>query len=194
MKGYLSSAVLVLPLLLCSCVHKTNQAQNQAPLAPPIEDAPLPKPDNAPANLPPPVISLPDKNPAPSAQTTTPPPPPPQPPKKKKNKPTTAPSQAPAAPAQTTEQAANNPPAVPATGNFSTGDPSNLKEQTLTLINETQRGVDGINRKLNDQETKTSAQVREFLKQARAALTTNDVEGAHGLAVKAKVLLTELTE
>jgi hypothetical protein len=45
---------------------------------------------------------------------------------------------------------------------------------------------------LNDQELKTSAQIREFLKQARAALATSDVDGANTLALKAKVLLTEL--
>jgi len=197
MKARFSGIVLVLPLLLSSCVHKTNQAQNQPPLAPPIEDTPLPKPDNAPANLPPPVISLPDKNPPQPAQTTPPPPQPQPQPKKKKpsaGKPATSPSQAPAPASQGTEQASSTPPEVPAGGNFSSGDPSNMKDQTQNLINETQRGVDGINRKLNDQETKTSAQIREFLKQARAALTTNDVDGAHTLAIKAKVLLGELNQ
>jgi outer membrane biosynthesis protein TonB len=198
MKGYLSSAVLVLPLLLSGCVHKTNQAQIQPPLAPPIEDAPLPKPDTAPANLPPPVISLPDKNPLPPAQTTTTPAPPPQPAKKKKQKPTTPPAQSPAqspAPsAQTTEQASNNSPEVPATGNFSSGDSTNLKDETQNMINETDRGLTGINRKLNDQEAKTFAQIKEFLKQARAAMSSNDMFGAHNLAVKAHVLLVELTQ
>ncbi len=195
MKRYLSSAVLVLPLLLSSCVHKTNQAQSQPPLAPPIEDAPLPKPDTAPANLPPPVISLPDKNPTPTAQTTTTPPAPQTPPKKKKAKPTTPPpSQTPAPSTQTTEQAANKPPEVPATGNFTSGDPSDLKDQTQTMINDIDRGLNGINRKLNDQETKTYGQIKEFLKQARAAMDTNDVFGAHTLAVKAHVLLVELTQ
>jgi hypothetical protein len=194
MKAYFSSVVLVLPLLLTSCVHKTNQAQNQAPLAPPIEDQPLPKPDNAPANLPPPVISLPDKNQAQPAQTTTPPPAPQQPPKKKKTKSTNPPAQTPTPGAQTTDQAAVTPPEVPATGSFSTGDPANQKDETQNLINETQRGLDNINRKLNDQETKTSGQIREFLKQAKAALSSNDVTGAHNLAVKAKVLLGELAQ
>ncbi|KAA6464968.1 hypothetical protein DYQ86_03165 [Acidobacteria bacterium AB60] len=193
MKRYFSGIALVLPLLLSSCVHKTNQAQIQPPLAPPIEDAPLPKPDNAPANLPPPVISLPDKNPAPSPPATTTPPPP-QPAPKKKRPAAKPPAQAPAPAASTTEQASNNPPEVPAIGNLSSGDPSNLKDQTQTLISDTERGLNGINRKLSDQETKTSAQIREFLKQARAALTTNDVEGAHTLAVKAKVLLGELNQ
>ena len=193
MKRYLSSAVLVLPLLLSSCVHKTNQAQIQPPLAPPIEDAPLPKPDTAPANLPPPVISLPDKNPTPPATTTTTPPPAPQPPKKKKPK-TTPPTQAPSQPAQTTEQASNGAPEVPATGNFSSGDSTNLKDETQTMINDTDHSLNGINRKLNDQEAKTYAQIKEFLKQARAAMNSNDMFGAHNLAVKARVLLAELTQ
>lgn len=194
MKRYVSSAVLVLPLLLSSCVHKTNTAQNQPPLAPPIEDAPMPKPDNAPANLPPPVISLPDKNTTPTAQTTTPPPAPQPPPKKKSRKSATPPAQAPAPGAQTTEQAANAPPEVPAGGNFSSGDPSNLKDQTQTILTETDRGLAAINRKLNDQETKTVVQIKEFLKQARDVLHTGDVEGAHTLALKAKVLLGELSQ
>lgn len=190
MKRYFSSAVLVLPLLLSSCVHKTNQAQVQAPLAPPIEDTPLPKPDNAPANLPPPVISLPDKNTIPPPQTTTPAPAPQPPPKKKKSKPT-APSQT---PAQTAEASNAPPPEVPAIGSLSTDDPSNLKDQTQTMINDTERGLNGINRKLNDQEAKTYSQIREFLKQANDALHAKDVVGAHTLAVKAKVLLGELSQ
>lgn len=194
MKGYLSSAVLVLPLLLSGCVHKTNQAQVQPPLAPPIEDAPLPKPDTAPANLPPPVISLPDKNPTPPPQTTTTPTPAPQPPKKKKPKPTTPPAQTPAPSTPSTDQAANSAPEVPATGNFSSGDSTNLKDETQTMINDTDHALTGINRKLNDQEAKTYAQIKEFLKQARAAMTTNDMFGAHNLAVKAHVLLVELTQ
>src|ERR1700692_376188 len=100
MKANVRCIGLILPLLLSSCVHKNNQALNQPPLAPPIEDTPLPKPDNAPANLPPPVISLPDKN----ANTTPPPAPKPETPapapkhKKSKNPQT----QAPASTAQTT--------------------------------------------------------------------------------------------
>jgi hypothetical protein len=62
------------------------------------------------------------------------------------------------------------------------------------LIATTERGLNGITRSLNEQEQKTAAQIREFLKQARDALSTNDVDGAHTLAVKAKVLLSELTQ
>jgi hypothetical protein len=194
MKANVRYVVLILPLLLSSCVHKTNQALNLPPLAPPIEDAPPSKPDNAPANLPPPVISLPDKN----ASTTAPPAPKPETPapapkhKKSKNPQT----QAPSSPAQTTEQASNASPEVPAIGpgSLSSGAPADLKNETQNMIADTERGLNGINRKLSDQEEKTSAKVREFLKQAKSALSTNDVVGAHGLAVKAKVLLTELSQ
>jgi len=193
MKANVRSIVLFVPLLLCACVHKINQSVNQPPLAPPIEDAPLPKPDNAPANLPPPVISLPDHK-----DTTTPPPAPkpttPSPePKHKKPPSKTPPSQTPTPGAQTTEQASNSGAGVPAAGSLSSGGPADLKE-TQSMITDTERTLNGINRKLNDQETKTSLQIREFLKQARAALSTNDVDGAHGLAVKAKVLMSELSQ
>ena len=38
----------------------------------------------------------------------------------------------------------------------------------------------------------TAAQIREYLKQARVALGSGDVDGASTLAAKAKVLLGEL--
>ncbi len=197
MKAYFGRIVLVLPLLLSSCVHKTQQAQIQPPLAPPIEDTPLPKPDNAPANLPPPVISLPDKPKDQPVQSAPPPETPTPTPKHRKSasKPTTAaPTEAPAPAAQTTEQASNTPPEVPAAGNLSSGDPENQTDETQTMITDTERGLNAITRKLSDQETKTSAQIREFLRQAKAALNTKDVAGANILATKAKVLLTELTQ
>ena len=52
----------------------------------------------------------------------------------------------------------------------------------------------GINRRLNDQEQKTAEHIREFIKQAKAALASGDVDGASTLAAKAKVLLTELQQ
>jgi hypothetical protein len=83
---------------------------------------------------------------------------------------------------------------VSAIGNLSTGEPADLRKQTDNTISETERGLNGITRPLSDQEKKTSSQIREFLKQAREALTTGDVDGAHTLAQKAKVLLGELTQ
>jgi hypothetical protein len=38
------------------------------------------------------------------------------------------------------------------------------------------------------------AQIKEFLKQARTALGSGDVDGAHTLAVKAKVLFGEISQ
>jgi ribosomal protein S20 len=67
-----------------------------------------------------------------------------------------------------------------------------MRQTTDDSIASTERTLNGITRKLNDQEQKTAAQVREYLKQARDALTSGDVDGAHTLALKAKVLLDEL--
>lgn len=69
-----------------------------------------------------------------------------------------------------------------------------LRNQTVKSITETERGLNEITRALSDQEKKTSTQIREFLKQARSALTTGDVDGANTLALKAKVLLGELSQ
>jgi hypothetical protein len=177
-------AACLMPLLLAGCVPKnTTQVQ---PLAPPIEDAPLPKPSLAPAKLPPPVVSVPAQAPPPSTTDNSQTQPPPQPPpkhKKPKN-----PQPAP------TQQAAAPDPGVSAIGQLSSGGPSDLRQQTSESIASTERGLTGITRSLSEQEQKTAAQIREWLKQARAALDTGDVDGAHTLAAKAKALLTELNQ
>jgi predicted adenine nucleotide alpha hydrolase (AANH) superfamily ATPase len=69
-----------------------------------------------------------------------------------------------------------------------------LRTQTEDTITATEKGVNSITRTLTDSEVKTAAQIHEFLKQAREALNTDDVDGAHTLAMKAKVLLTELNQ
>ena len=46
--------------------------------------------------------------------------------------------------------------------------------------------MNGIGHKLNDADQKTSMQIKEFLKQARTALASGDVDGANTLAAKAK--------
>ena len=82
-----------------------------------------------------------------------------------------------------------------AIGQLSPGDPSDLREQTVESITSTEHGLKDINnRQLNDQEQKTVAQIKEFLKQARTALGSGDVDGAHTLAVKAKVLFGEISQ
>ena len=175
---------LVLVLALTAC-HNKNQVQNQPPLAPPIEDAPPPPPSKAPANLPPPVITVPQPaQPAAQAQTT---PAPPQPkPRKHKPKPTEQ---------EKTEVAQNDAaPKVSADGNFSPAEPADLRQETSTSIAQTTKGLNQITRKLNDQEQKTRAQILEFLKQAKTALDSGDVDGARTLALKARVLLNELVQ
>jgi len=82
---------------------------------------------------------------------------------------------------------------VSAIGQLSPGDPTDLQRETVDSIATTERGLSGIDRTLNDQEQKTVAQIREFLKQAKAALNSGDADGAHTLALKAKVLLGEIS-
>jgi hypothetical protein len=85
-------------------------------------------------------------------------------------------------------------PAVSAIGQLSSGDPANSRQQTENSIADIERRLNGIHRTLSDSEQKTADHIREFLKQARAALDSGDVEGAHTLAAKAQVLLAELTK
>jgi outer membrane biosynthesis protein TonB len=176
------SVAWLLPLLLTACFHKSNSTQAQPPLAPPIEDAPLPKPVPSPTDLPPPVVTVPTQTPPPASASTQPKPAPKPPVKHKK-----------APPAATTQQASNESPGVSAIGQLSSGDPSDLKRQTADSIASTERALNGIGRKLNDQEQKTAVQIREYLKQATAALSTGDLDGARTLVAKAKVLLGELS-
>jgi hypothetical protein len=188
MKLKASCVAWFMPLLLSACIHKTNQSQVQ-PLAPPIEDTPLTKPDTAPVNLPPPVVTIPT---APASTTAKTEDVPARPlPKHKKSPPKVAvapPAQAP------TQQAANNVPEVPAAGQLTSGETPNLTKQTEDSISEIERTLNAITRKLNDGEVNTSSQIKEYLKQARTALASGDADGAHTLAMKAKVLLNELSK
>jgi outer membrane biosynthesis protein TonB len=179
MKLPFKNVAWLLPLLLTACWHKPNHQQPE-PLAPPIVDAPPPKPEPSPTDLPPTVVTVPSQTPTPTA--TAQPNPPPRPAPRHKKPPATAP-----------QQASNPAPGVSAIGQLSSGDASDLAQQTVASIAATEHGLDGINRPLSDQEHKTVAQIREFIKQARAALASGDADGAHTLAAKAKVLLGELT-
>jgi hypothetical protein len=181
MKFPARSVVWLLPLLLTACFHKTHQTQVQ-PLAPPVAATPPPAPTPAPAVLPPPVVTIPTQAPPQTTSATLPPQPPPRPPVKHRKPPN-----------KIVQQASNESPGVSAIGQLSSGDPSGIERQTSNSIAATEHALNGINRKLSDQELKTAAQIREFLKQAKAALASGDIDGAHTLALKAKVLLDELT-
>ncbi len=67
------------------------------------------------------------------------------------------------------------------------------REDIANLIDSTQKGLDAIKRPLNKREQKTAAQIRTFLAHARDAMKSNDLDGARTLAVKAHLLLKELT-
>jgi outer membrane biosynthesis protein TonB len=167
------------PLLLVACQHKQQKAQ-LPPLAP-TEVANIPPPPNAP---PPPNETIPTR---PTQEAPTPPLPA-QKPAAKKKKPK---------PADTTEQAANTAPnpssEVSAVGKLSSGDPADLRRQTQDSIASVELGLKNINRTLDDQEQKTADHIREFIKEAKTALDSGDVDGAHTLTDKARVLLNELT-
>jgi outer membrane biosynthesis protein TonB len=189
----IKSVAWLLPLALTACFHKTQQAQ-QEPLAPPIEATPLPAPSNAPANLPPPVISEP-QTPAP-APSTAPAESTPKPAPVHHRKPAGKSTEQARSSEQTksTEQASNGSPGVSAIGELSSGNASEYRRQTEDSMAATERSLNAITRPLSDVEQKTAAHIRDYLKEARAALASGDVDGAHTLAAKAKVLLGELTK
>jgi hypothetical protein len=177
--------------LIQGCDQKAKQTQTQT-LAPPVVDTPPPKPATvSTADLPPPVVG----NPEPDQSAANTPPAKPDTTQKKPAHHPKKPAQTTTNQAQPTQVAANGSgaaPSVSAIGELSSGDAGNLRSQTEELINNTEKGVNSINRTLNDSETKTVAQIHEFLKQAREAFNTGDIDGASTLAKKAKVLLTEL--
>jgi hypothetical protein len=188
MKFPAKSATWLLPLLLAGCFHRNQQAKVQ-PLAPPIEDTPPAKPSPAPTNPPPTVIAVPSQPSSQGEQASTEPLPKPKPPVRHKKPPASTNQQA-----SNAQVASNGAPAVSAIGRLSSGEPSDLKRETADSISAIEHGLNSIGRKLNDQETKTAAQIREYLKQARTVLASGDVDGAHNLAAKASVLLRELSQ
>jgi hypothetical protein len=191
---YAACLLAFLPLLQ-GCDQKSKAAQTQ-PLAPPIVDAPPPKPATvSTADLPPPVVgnTQPTQPPQDTAAAK-----PAEPPKKpvhhRKSTPSTGSNTTAAtdtAKATPPAQAAGQP-SESAIGQLSGGASGDLRSQTEETINSVEKGVNAITRTLNDSEVKTVAQIREFLKEAREALATGDTDGAHTLANKAKVLLGEL--
>ena len=198
MKLYFTRIACLLSLVLTACSHH-QQAQNQPPLAPPIEDAPLTKPDTAPKNLPPPVVT-----PAQPSQSATGAKPQDQPKpvhKPRKPKPpaanTTQTADKPTDPAKpatppANQEASSGKAEVPAIGTLQQGGTADSRTETESALNATEHSLSTLNRKLTDQEEKKAAQIREYIKQARIALNSNDIDGASNLATKARLLLNEL--
>lgn len=193
MKLHARSVVWLLPFFLAGCFHigPIGRKQSPPPVAPAIDvgskSAP-PAIEHPPleATIPGmPLASGAAAHPVPKSR-----------PRMKHRKPASSNSeQAVAAPQQApanSEQAAAESPAVSAIGQLSTGDSPDKRQQTVDSISATERSLNGIGGTLSDPEQKTAAQIREYLKKAREALASGDVDGAHTLAAKAKLLLGEL--
>lgn len=176
--------VLASMALLQGCDHKDKTPPPQT-LAPPIVDTPPPQPPSvSTANLPPPEVVQPTQ-----PADTTPPKPADQPKKPARH------SRKPAVNnPQPVQEASTDPSgsAVSSIGDLSGVSSGDQRSQAEDTINATEKRLNGITRRLTDAETKTAAQIREFLKNARTALNSGDVEGALTLAKKAKVLLGEI--
>lgn len=192
------AAFMLLAVLATGCKHKAplvvpvQAAQTPALPAKPVEVAalpPVPQPDTP--KVGPPGSDQPPKPPQPQPKHTT----------RHRTKPT--PPTTPAAGDQpvkepgTTQQAiAGEAPAASPIGQLSTaGDSSSgfSKHDIQDTIDATEKGLNDLKRTLSPAEQETTVQIRTFLTKAREALAQDDLEGAHTLAVKAKVLLDELT-
>ena len=189
------SVALLLSLSLTACIHlpfqKAQQKQIQQ-VAPPVEDTP-PKAVQPPPEPLPPVVSVPKPVVTVDAAAE-----PEQKPKPSHRKPANKPADVATGDTPPANESASSgaaaAPSVSAIGQLSSGDPSDLSRKTMESITATERGLGGINRKLSDAEEKTAEHIREFLKQARVALSAGDMDGASTLAAKAKVLLAELSQ
>lgn len=192
MKLRARNVVWLLPLYLTACAHQPNPQLNQQ-FAPPISTVPEPPPTHP--DLPASTINLaliPLDNDTDSILEAAA-----KPVVRRRKIPVrTSPEtpENPAASTANTQQAASDTPEESAIGVLSSGDPPDLRRETIDTITDTERGLRGLGRSLNSQEQKTAAQIRQFIRQARKALGTGDVDGAHTLAAKAKVLLSELSE
>ncbi|MGC1363503.1 MAG: hypothetical protein WA400_13155 [Silvibacterium sp.] len=196
------AVLILLTAFVAGCSHKTKAAPPPAAQAPTLPVSTLAK-DTPPPQLPPP------KAPkiAPPATESTPPPAPPKPHKTNHHKPKAAPEPTPAEqppakdqtasqPAATTEQASTAPASdVSPIGQLSaagesTDTPARLR--ILDEINSTETGLNNIKRALSSDEQTTAAQIRTYLAKAKEAMQQEDLDGAHTLVTKAKVLLDEL--
>jgi hypothetical protein len=93
--------------------------------------------------------------------------------------------------------ASGEPAAASPIGQLSTGDAAEqaqTRKETVDIITNTENGLNNIKRTLNAQELETANQIRTFLTKAKQALSIDDLDGAHTLATKAKVLLDELNK
>jgi hypothetical protein len=178
MRSPAKCAAGLLPLLLSGCIHKPTPVPSQ-PLAPAIE--PTMPVGLAVLELPPSVMIIAAQ---PIYNMKEQPVPIKQPVRRRK----------PVKGADETDVAANATPEAPAIGELSSGDPAGFRQQTEDSIAGLEHGLNSISRPLDDSEQKTADHIREFIKQAKTALASGDIDGAHTLTEKAKVLLDELSK
>lgn len=76
------------------------------------------------------------------------------------------------------------------------GESTNLarRRQIVDEINATEKGLSEIKHPMTKQEEATATQIRTFLEKAKVALTQADLDGAHTLVTKARVLLSEIAK
>lgn len=193
------SVAWLLPFTLTACIHFGHKKQMQPPPPPPIEATP--KADTSTVDQPPvkPPDTTPTVTPAPTPAVPAVTPkvtPKPKPSPSKRIQPTAnnnVQSTNNNAPSSTsTLQASNQSPAAIVVGPLSSGESPDLRKQAVDEIAEIEKRLNSIDRKLSDPEQKTTAQIREYLKEAKVALNSGDVDGVQTLAAKAKLLLSEL--
>jgi len=200
--GVAVTTVLVMSLSGCGNKAKTIlPPQAEAPILPPANMVHIP---TLPALPPPPLRDVametpPPDNPEPARpHRTTHHKPTPAKPVQAADTATSTTDKTAGAPQTVQTQAANGPAAdVSPIGQLSSsgGDANSQGHQDVEhLINDTENGLNGIKRTLTSDEQMTSTQIKTFLTKARQALADNDLDGAKTLAVKAKVLLEELTK
>ena len=99
---------------------------------------------------------------------------------------------------QETQQAKANAAGPSPIGELTTGDSAEVaatSSKTFELIRTTRDGAEAIKRRaLSTEEKKTVVEIGTFLTRAHQPLRNGDVDGAYGLATKAKILLDELTQ
>lgn len=198
MKLFTRSVVLLLSFSLTACIHFGHKQQVQPP-PPPVQTTPDPDvksvehPPTKATNSTPPDKTLANK-PAPTQNTPNQHATHKPKPQLKRTQPSNSNGQAPnnSSNSATTLEASNQSPAVSVIGPLSSGESADTRKQTVDLIAAIERSLNSIDHKLGDQDQKTVSQIHEYLKQAKLALNTGDVDGAHILAAKAKLLLNEL--
>ena len=221
---YAVLALLVVSITGCAPEKKTNPVPPPQAQAPSIESGKpgaMYPPPLAPTT---PTQETPPPAPQPTVASVQPPPPEPEPEKSRRTTSARKSKPSAAKPAPAAQQAGENiaaanssapapagPPAEPPVQQASSGQPAPLlrlvssllvnpaagrqtRRETLDLITNTENGLKGIKRNLSAAEQQTATQIQTFLTKARQALSTDDVDGAHTLATKAKVLLDELTK